>query len=40
MGWLESVKPVMGDELGNWVVMSVKQSGGGGSRWLESMGWV
>ena len=23
MEWLESVTPVMGDELGNWVVMSV-----------------
>ncbi len=43
MGWLESVKPVMGDKLGNWVVMSVKRSGGGGTRWLGGLGgcsWI
>ena len=27
---METVTPVMGDELGNWLVMSVNQSSGGG----------
>ena len=39
MEWMETVTPVMGKELGNWVVMSVNQSSGGGWRWFGWMGW-
>ena len=34
-----TVTPVMGKELGNWVVMSVNKSIGGGWRWFGWMGW-
>ena len=30
MEWMETVTPVMGKELGKWVVMSVNQSSRGG----------